>query len=98
MCQNILAGLGKLDISRKFTERLDVASPWMKSMGMSGVLNPANEIKAKLDGTKTLVTKKSEAAGLAIATDNRNAAYNRLLASSQPGHVQAIASRKARLG
>lgn len=94
--QGIMQKVGKLDVSRKLTEYTDTKDPLMKAMNFEGIMNPANEIKAKLDGSKTAVTIKAEKAGLAIANAQRNAAFNRSQAGSVSGHVASIAAMKAR--
>jgi hypothetical protein len=96
MCQSLLQNLGKLDISRKLQENFSPADSIAKSMGFSSAMNPATEIKAKLDGTKTKQTLAAEKDGLKIATANRDANYRTLVGGQASGHVQAIESRAAR--
>ncbi len=91
MCRAILQKLGKLDISRKVTEYTDTKDPLMKALGYEGIWNPANEIKAKVDGTPTKVTEK-RLKNFGIADQRAQDAV------PNPGgaHVANIAARKAR--
>ena len=96
--QSMMGKLGKLDLAGRVSDYTDARDPLMKKLGYSGIFNPAEEIKHKIAGTKSSTTVKAEATGLKIAGGQRDAAYRRLLATSQPGHVTAIAARKARGG
>ena len=92
----IFKKMGKLDISRKLQEEVSPADAIARKLGYSSAMNPATEIKAKVDGTKTKQTLAAEADGLKIATANRDAQYRNLVRGQGAGHVQAIESRAAR--
>ena len=91
--QDVFAKAGKLDLAGRISNKTDAQDPLMKSLGYSGIMNPAEEIKHKIAGTQSDVTKKSIAQGLASQTKRHQASS----VTGVSGHVQSIAARKARM-
>jgi len=90
--QGVLQKAGKLDLAGRLSQKMDASDPLAKSMGFSGIMNPAEELKAKVSGAPTETTKKSIRQGIAT----RDAAHQATRVTGAPGHVMAIAARKAR--
>ena len=90
--QGFLAKAGKLDLGGRLSQYTDTKDPIMKGLGYSGIWNPAEEVKHQTFGTKSPVHQKSVRQGIAA----RDKAHMASSVQGQPGHVMAIAARKAR--
>ncbi len=88
-------------IATTLQDKIDPASWYLRKQGWAGATNPANILSSRIEGAtfggsgKTDTEKRAVRMGIADR-DARHAASG--VSAQAPGHVQAIAQRKAAKG